>query len=759
MPRITLAIVLFFLISPPDFVQAKPYDYPILDPFAATVIGTPNAYKAELPRNIPVEDLELTVFEEREVPDVLWHSDELRYSLVPQDHPAPLIFVIAGTGAGYHSPKMKMLQRAFYQAGFHVLSLSSPTHPNFMVAASTTGVPGHFREDSQDLYRVMMLAWLAVKEDIEITKFFLTGYSLGAAQAAFVSQLDEARDTFQFEKVLLINPPVSLYTSALILDEMLVNNLSTDPESVHQYFDETFRAFSEVYQTGNFVNLSGEFLYAAYQQRNPKREKIATLIGIDFRMSSASMVFTSDILTNAGYIKPKNLTLSSTDSLTDYYKVSVRVSFLEYFEDLFSPYYQTRYPGISEPELLHSLSLRAIESYLRQSPKIGMVHNVNDVILGPGDLSYLQNVFGSRAKVYPKGGHCGNIDHRDNVAYMIQFFQGQTETETSPNLEPPLQPINQPTIWEDDPPYQPINYLHLVSTSSSMTRSERDIRQHLKPEGQGSRSAEEHTSPFQEEVFSFESTEMVMPLGTDTIHNPTLYAQDTGPSNALHPQTNEPRKPISKMVKADARYAIDIYDPWEEFNRTMYNFNARFDDYVFLPAVAGYEAVTPDFVEDRISNFFSNIDDIRNLLNSLLQLKADTTVKTAARFLINSTLGLAGFWDHATGWGLPQQTEDFGQTLGHYGVGNGPYVVLPIFGPSNLRDTSGLIVDKVAQFFYLYKPLDMNDNPEFGIPYSLLNSVDTRHKVSFRYFQTGSPFEYDLIRLLYDRTRTLEIEK
>ena len=85
--------------------------------------------------------------------------------------------------------------------------------------------------------------------------------------------------------------------------------------------------------------------------------------------------------------------------------------------------------------------------------------------------------------------------------------------------------------------------------------------------------------------------------------------------------------------------------------------------------------------------------------------------------------------------------------------------MLPIFGPSNLRDTSGLLVDKVAQFFYLYEPLDLNDNPEFGLPYSLLNSVDTRHKVSFRYFQTGSPFEYDLIRLLYDRTRDLEIEK
>jgi phospholipid-binding lipoprotein MlaA len=212
-------------------------------------------------------------------------------------------------------------------------------------------------------------------------------------------------------------------------------------------------------------------------------------------------------------------------------------------------------------------------------------------------------------------------------------------------------------------------------------------------------------------------------------------------------------------VRTDVQYTIDIYDPWEGFNRTMYNFNSRFDEYVFLPVVSGYEAITPDYVEDRISSFFSNLDDIRNLLNSLFQLKGETTLKTTARFLINSTIGIAGFWDHATDWGLPQQREDFGQTLGHYGVGDGPYLVLPIFGPSNLRDTSGLVVDKVAQFFYLYVPTTMSDNPQYGLPFSLLNSVDTRHKINFRYFQTGSPFEYDLVRLLYQRTRGLEIEK
>jgi len=176
--------------------QGSAYDYPITNALAATVVGTPKAYEADLPKNIPVEIWELEVFPDRRVPDILWYDQKLRYSLVPQGSSAPLIFIIAGTGAGYNSQKMQVLQRAFFQAGFHVLSLSSPTHGNFIVSASSSGVPGHLLEDSQDLYRVMRLAWLQVQDEVEVTDFYLTGYSLGAAQAGFVSKLDDEQGDF-----------------------------------------------------------------------------------------------------------------------------------------------------------------------------------------------------------------------------------------------------------------------------------------------------------------------------------------------------------------------------------------------------------------------------------------------------------------------------------------------------------------------------------------------------------------------------------
>ena len=147
---------------------------------------------------------------------------------------------------------MKVMQRAFYKAGFHVISLPSPTHSNFIVSASSTGVPGRVEDDAADLYRVMQLAYERVAERVEVTKFYLTGYSLGAWQAAFVAHLDEEAQVFDFAKVLLINPPVSLYSSIRILDQMLLDNVPGGINGLDDYFERVFGNFIEVYKEHEF---------------------------------------------------------------------------------------------------------------------------------------------------------------------------------------------------------------------------------------------------------------------------------------------------------------------------------------------------------------------------------------------------------------------------------------------------------------------------------------------------------------------------
>jgi phospholipid-binding lipoprotein MlaA len=199
---------------------------------------------------------------------------------------------------------------------------------------------------------------------------------------------------------------------------------------------------------------------------------------------------------------------------------------------------------------------------------------------------------------------------------------------------------------------------------------------------------------------------------------------------------------------------IDIYDPLEPFNRAIYDFNARFDRYLFLPVVRAYELVTPDFVEDRVSDFFDNIAEVPTFVNAVLQLKGETAGRAATRFIVN-TMFTAGLFDLAGARGVGQVTEDLGQTLGRWGAGNGPFLVLPLFGPSNLRDATGRLGDTLLLSWLTPEPIA--ENAAYTAARFGLQPIDARSRIAFRYYQTGTPFEYDLVRLLYTEMRQLQI--
>lgn len=203
--------------------------------------------------------------------------------------------------------------------------------------------------------------------------------------------------------------------------------------------------------------------------------------------------------------------------------------------------------------------------------------------------------------------------------------------------------------------------------------------------------------------------------------------------------------------------ALNVYDPWESWNRRVYHFNYRFDEWVFLPVVHGYEYVTPRFVRTGVSNFFSNLGEVTTLLNSIGQLKAERAANSTARLLFNTIFGVAGLWDPATSMGLPKVSEDFGQTLGYWGVPAGPYLMLPILGPSNVRDTGGLVTDFVAAREVNY--LNVSDLGRTYWELPVLEIVDKRYSNSFRYGQTNSPFEYEKLRYVYSEARKLQIQE
>ena len=178
---------------------------------------------------------------------------------------------------------------------------------------------------------------------------------------------------------------------------------------------------------------------------------------------------------------------------------------------------------------------------------------------------------------------------------------------------------------------------------------------------------------------------------------------------------------VSSVLASNAM--AQTLDPWRVSNERIFNFNDFIDEIVVKPVARTYSLFVPRFGRQFIGNFFSNIDDINVFVNDLLQLKFDAAVSECGRFLINSSIGLFGFFDVATGFGLRKNEEDFGQTLAHWGVGTGPYVVLPMFGSSNVRDSFGLVLDT------LFNPVQYQNEESLRITFWLLEELDARARV------------------------------
>jgi hypothetical protein len=180
---------------------------------------------------------------------------------------------------------------------------------------------------------------------------------------------------------------------------------------------------SEATQGNDYIKFSDpDFLYKVYEYYPPGEEISASLIGFVFRISSSNMILTSDIMNGGGYIVPVNRIPTRNDSFTDYAKVSFRIAFLDYFREVFYPYFKSRQPNLTEEALIKMESLHSIEQYLQQAEKIGTVTNADDLILAPGELDYMRTLFGPRIKIYPNGGHCGNMEDRAFVQYITEYF-------------------------------------------------------------------------------------------------------------------------------------------------------------------------------------------------------------------------------------------------------------------------------------------------------------------------------------------------
>src|SRR5690606_33386146 len=289
--------------------------------------------------------------------------------------------------------------------------------------ASRSATPGLSRADAEDLYRVMM-AVRAQHPRLEVSDYHLTGYSLGALNAAFVSELDERLRSFNFKRVLMLNPPVNLYTSVTNLDR-LVQTRVRGVDNNTSYFELILGKLTRYFEEKGSIDLNEAILYD-FQRSGQKlsNEQLAMLIGSSFRFSVSDMAFTADLINRRGLITPPNYPIREGTSLTPFFKRALQCDFDCYIVEQLLPYWRAKYDGGSLPQLINEVSLYALADYLKKSPKVAVMHNADDLILGPGDLGFLRRTFGERLTLYPRGGHCGNLNYRVNGDAMLEFFRG-----------------------------------------------------------------------------------------------------------------------------------------------------------------------------------------------------------------------------------------------------------------------------------------------------------------------------------------------
>ncbi len=205
----------------------------------------------------------------------------------------------------------------------------------------------------------------------------------------------------------------------------------------------------------------------------------------------------------------------------------------------------------------------------------------------------------------------------------------------------------------------------------------------------------------------------------------------------------------SFAVAADQSLEID---PYKNINQKVFSFNQSLDDNIARPIAQLYTKVTPDFIERGVANMFDNLDEITNVFNDLLQGKFLQAANDTGRFAINSSLGVAGLFDVASWLSLKKNDgEDFGQTLGYWGVPEGAYLMLPLVGPSSLRDAPSRIVDRITD------PLKYIDDSADRMAGSALSLVNTRASL-LEYDNLLSGDSYTLVRDVYLQRRAYQVK-
>ena len=418
MKKLISRVVLFLILS----LTVFSYNFPIDDPYSATIIGSASMMTEGVSENIPLKVYEIQIKDNKDIPDVFWYASKFKFSFSKQKNKkAPLIFVLAGTGSDYSTTRVKFMQRIFHDAGYHTIAISSQMSQQFMISASSNSVPGLLLEDNKDIYKAMKLAYNKIKDQVEVTDFYIMGYSLGGSNAAVLSYIDEKEKAFNFKRVFMVNPPVNLYDSAVKLDKYLDDYTGGKSAGIEKLLNTTL-AKVKGGLTSEYANIGADTIYNIVKGDILSDAEKKAYIGLAFRLASTDLNFISDFITKSHIYTKNPEKVDKYTNMKEYFKAVNFATFEDYVNKIGFPYYKKYNKDLTTEDLKEKASLRIIEDYLRTSPKIAAVTNADELILSEKDFAFLKDVFKNRLVIYSRGGHCGNMFYKENVDVMLKFI-------------------------------------------------------------------------------------------------------------------------------------------------------------------------------------------------------------------------------------------------------------------------------------------------------------------------------------------------
>lgn len=414
--KIKVFLMYFFILS---FIYS--YEYPFKDPYESTVFSTPEELQYKIYDKVLLKERTIHLHD-RELPEVFWYTKDFKYSFLKSNKwgKSPLIFLIAGTGGEYNASKNKFLSQVYHQNAYHVVSLPSIISTNFSVSASSTNLSGYIPDDTKDYYEILKKIYKEIEKKVEISDIYVSGYSLGGAQSLFLAKLDSEEKFFNFKKVLAINPPVNLYNSALNFDKMLPSSSDELNKTVNHLLDRG----KEIYLNYETTELNSESIAEIYKKYKITKEELKTLIGINFRLAASDSAFASDTINNLGILSPRNIKLKKYDSMKENFKRAIIFTYEDYINKMLIPNLKNKYSDMSIEKLQKDCSLKSMEDFLKNAKNVYMTTNDDEIILTKDELQFLKNTFGNRGIIFPYGGHCGNLFHKDNVQLYLDILAG-----------------------------------------------------------------------------------------------------------------------------------------------------------------------------------------------------------------------------------------------------------------------------------------------------------------------------------------------